>query len=228
MPDLKHVAGRADVEKTVLFGCGNFASLAWYCLTHDSGKSVTGFTVDKAHLSASELHGVPIFAFEELESVLEPAEHALLFPLGPHNMNRVRMARFEAAKNRGYAISNYVSSRSIVWPDLVVGEGVLIFEGTVVQPFAKIGVDTIVRSSVHISHHVTVGDHCFIAAGACIGGGAVVEDRCFIGLNATVRDGVRIAEGCLIAAGASVMADTRPDGLYVGSPARRAPAAPSV
>ena len=97
----------------------------------------------------------------------------------------------------------------------------MIYEGTVVQPFARIGANTIVRSSVHLSHHVQIGDHAFIGAGACFGGLAVVEDRCFVGLNATIRDGVRLAEGCLIGAGAVVVKDTEANGVYVGSPAKR-------
>lgn len=214
--------------KTILFGGGNFASLGWYCLTHDSDQTVAGFTVDRDYLSERQVHGVPVVAFEELEGRFPPDDHAVLLPLGPHGMNRLRQSRFEAAKARGYAISNYLSSRAITWPDLEVREGVMIFEGTVVQPFARIGADTIVRSSVHVSHHVRIGEHCFIAAGVCFGGGAVVEDRCFIGLNATIRDNVRIASGCLIAAGALVMSDTEPDGLYIGVPARRAPKPPAA
>jgi sugar O-acyltransferase (sialic acid O-acetyltransferase NeuD family) len=207
--------------KTILFGAGPFASLAWYCLTHDSSDHVVAFTVDAAHRQTEEAHGLPVAPFEALDRDFSPASHAILFPLGAHDMNRMKQARFQLAKGRGYRIATYVSSRAIVWPDLQLGEGCIVFEGAVVQPFAKIGINTIVRSSVHISHHVVVGDHCFISAGACFGGGASVGDRCFVGLNATVRDGVTIAEGCFIAAGAVVVADTEPDGLYIGVPARR-------
>jgi sugar O-acyltransferase (sialic acid O-acetyltransferase NeuD family) len=205
----------------VLFGAGPFASLAWYCLTHDSDREVAGFTVDRAYLDAPEVHGLPVRPFEELDAHFPPERFALLLSLGPHGTNRLRQERYDAAKARGYGFASYVSSRAVTWPDLALGEGSMLFEAAVVQPFASIGVNSIVRSRVHVSHHVKIGDHCFIAAGACFGGLAVAEDRCFVGLNATIRDGVRLAEGSFIAAGAVVAADTEPDGLYVGVPARR-------
>lgn len=207
--------------KIVLFGDGRFASLAWYCLTHDSPYEVAGFTVDKAYLRQDEVHGLPCVDFETVEARFPPSEHQMLLPVGAREMNGLRMRRYAAAQEKGYAFATYVSSRAITWPDLTIGENSMIYEGTVVQPFARIGINTIVRSGCHISHHVTIGDHCFVAAGACFGGGASVKPRCFVGLNATIRDGVTIAEGCFIAAGALVAADTEPDGLYMGVPARR-------
>lgn len=48
-----------------------------------------------------------------------------------------------------------------------------------------------------------------------------IEDGCWLATNVTVLPGVTIARGCVIGAGAVVTRDTEPDGLYVGSPARR-------
>lgn len=209
--------------KVVLFGDGSFASLAWYCLSHDTDRDLAGFVVDAKYRAREVFHDLPVVDFEHLESRFPPDTHELLLTIGPQEMNCVRKARYLAAKSIGYAFSTYVSSRATTWPDLSVGENSMIFEGTVIQPFARIGVNTIVRSGVHISHHNEVGDHCFISAGACFGGRAKVGSSCFVGLNATIRDGVTISDGCFIAAGALVTKNTDPDGLYIGVPARRAP-----
>jgi len=208
--------------KIVLFGNGSFASLAWYCLTHDSEDEVVGFTVDKTYLTETRLHGLPVVDFAKVQDVFDPQDHAMLVHVGGARMNGLRIDRCAAAQSKGYRLARYVSSRALTWPDLRAGPNTVIYEGVIVQPFATIGYNVIVRSAVHISHHVTLADHCFIAAGACLGGGAAIGSRCFVGLNATIRDGVNIAEGCLIAAGALVTADTEPDGLYLGVPARRA------
>ncbi len=221
---LMSVVGRMQSDSgkaVVLFGAGPFAALAWYVLSHDSDRSVAGFTVDRAYLGESQHCGLPVQAFEELEARFPPDQVEVLLSLGPLAGNRLRQERYAGLKARGYGFATYVSSRALTWPDLRVGEGSMIYEGTVVQPFARIGANSIVRSSVHVSHHVQIGDHAFIGAGACFGGLAQVGDRCFVGLNATIRDGVRLAEGCLIGAGAVVVKDTRPNGVYVGSPARR-------
>jgi sugar O-acyltransferase (sialic acid O-acetyltransferase NeuD family) len=205
-------------RRTVLFGAGKFAELLRYCLTHDSDHTVVGFAVDESYLPASSGCDLPVVDFARIERVFPPEENMLMFGIGS---NPLRRDRFSSAKDRGYEVGTYISSRAITWPDLSIGEGVLIFEGTIIQPYAQIGRDTAIRGAVHLSHHVAIGDHCFIAPGACLGGGAVVENGCFIGLNATVRNGITIAEGCSIGAGAVVIADTDPDGVYVGVPAQR-------
>lgn len=208
--------------KVVIFGGGKFASLAWYCLTHDSPYEVVGFTVDREYLMAPTLHDLPVVDFADVEKTFSPAEHLMLVHVGPAAMNAIRMDRCAAARAKGYGLAHYVSSRALTWPDFAPRPNSVIYEGAIVQPFAQIGENVIVRSGAHISHHVSIGDHSFIAAGVCLGGGARVEPRCFIGLNATIRDGVTIAEGCLVAAGALIVADTEPDGLYMGVPAKRA------
>jgi len=55
------------------------------------------------------------------------------------------------------------------------------------------------------------------------GGNVTIGDHCFIGLGAVLRDGITIADRCFLGAGAVVIADTEPDGVYVGNPARRLP-----
>jgi sugar O-acyltransferase (sialic acid O-acetyltransferase NeuD family) len=172
-------------------------------------------------LNGERLRELPVVDFAEVARHYPPAGHAMLLPIGPIRANALRAERLAAARARGYRIASHVSSRALVWGDFELHENVLIYDGAIVQPFARIGENTIVRSGAHVSHHVEIGANGFIAAGACIGGGAILESNCFVGLNATIRDGVRIASGCTIGAGAVVVSDTEPDGVYVGVPARR-------
>lgn len=207
--------------KVVIFGTEQLSSLAWYVLTHDSAHEVVGFSVDAAWCRASSLHGLPVVPFEQLENFFPPNEAALLIPLGWTHCNGLRAAKYAEGLSRGYTYIRYISSRAMVWPDLQVGENSMIYEGAGVQPFARIGNDCMLRSGCNIGHHAVIGDHVFIASHAVVAGGAVIGERCFLGLNSTIRDGVSVAPGCFIAAGALVTADTEPDGLYMGVPARR-------
>lgn len=209
--------------QVVIFGAEKFASLAWYVLTHDSPYQVAGFTVDAAWCPTAPLHGLPVVPFEQLERYFPPEEYALLIALGWKRCNRLRAAKYAESRARGYTLVSYVASRALVWPDLQAGENTLIYEGANVQPFARIGANTILRNACNIGHHAVIGEHAFLAAHSVVGGGATVGERCFLGLNSTVRDGVTVAPGCVVAAGALVTADTEPDGLYIGVPARRQP-----
>ncbi|MEO6423234.1 MAG: acetyltransferase [Candidatus Nitrotoga sp.] len=210
-------------KKVVIFGAEQFASLAYYVLTHDSHHEVMGFTVDAAWCRTPTLHDLPVVAFDQLEKYFPPEDYALLISLGWTNCNGLRAAKYEEGKARGYSFVTYVSSRALIWPDLQVGENSMIYEAANIQPFARIGNNCILRNGCNVSHHAIIGNHVFMAAHALVAGGSMVGERCFLGLNSTIRDGVKVAPGCIIAAGALVTADTEPDGLYLGVPARRHP-----
>jgi sugar O-acyltransferase (sialic acid O-acetyltransferase NeuD family) len=219
-------AGQNQVSKgikVVIFGLEQLSSLAWYVLIQDSPYEVAGFTVDAAWCRTSSLHDLPIVPFDLLERCFPPDEYALLIPLGWTNCNGLRAAKYAEGKARGYAFATYVSSRAIVWLDLQIGENSMIYEGAIVQPFARVGNNCILRSGCHVSHNAVLADHVFMSAHAVVAGNAKIGERCFLGLNSTIRDGITVAPRCFVAAGAVVTADTEPDGLYVGVPARRRP-----
>lgn len=221
MRSLEEPVTRAKKNRLVLFGMGQFAELAWYVFTHDSDYEVVAFTADRPFVDRDVFLGLPLVPFDEVQDRFSPEENHLCVSIGYRGMNDLRQARFEQAKQLGYSLASYVSSRASVWPDLSIGENCMIFENAVIQPFARIGHNTIIRSGAHVSHHVSIGDHCFVAAEVAIGGGASLGNNCFVGLNATLRDNTHVAARCFIAASSYVHRDTQANGLYMGSPARR-------
>lgn len=60
-----------------------------------------------------------------------------------------------------------------------------------------------------------------LRAGRRYGRPIVIEPGCWIGSGAIVLGGVTVGAGCVVGAGAVVTRDCQPDGVYVGSPARR-------
>jgi len=210
-----------DQRPVIIFGNELSASLAWYCLVHDSPCQVAAFTVDQAFLTSPRYNGLPVVAFESLEDYYPPTNFRLIIPMGYQQINGLRRARFEEAKRRGYEYINYISSRASVWDDLVIGENVLIYEHAIIQPFSKIGDNCIIRSGAHISHHCTIEDHAFIAAEVAMGGKVYIGEQSFIGVGATLRDGIKIGSKSFVGAGAVVMKDTKEGAVYIGNPARR-------
>lgn len=215
------ISRAGDDRPLVIFGTGRLSSLAWYVFTHDSARKVAGFTVDASHRGGMDaLHDLPVVDFERVAERFPPERYAMCVPLGWTGMNALRMERYLAAKAAGYAFASYVSSRALVWPDLVVGENCMIHDGAIVQPFVEIGDNCMVRSGAHISHHCRIGDHSFVAARTAIAGEVTVGARCVLGINCTLRDGITLADGCFVAAGAVVTQSADKPGFYVGSPAR--------
>ena len=210
-----------DHRKVVIFGNMLSASLAWYCLKHDSPFEVAAFTVDAAYLDSDSFEGLPIVPFETVMDDYPPNDFRMLIPVGYHQANGLRRSRYEAAMAMGYDFVSYVSSRASIWPDLHIGKNVLIYEHAIIQPFAKIGDNTIIRSGSHISHHCEIGDHCFIAPQIAMGGECRVEEQSFLGVGCVVRDRITIGKRGFIGAGSVVTRNTEPDGAYIGNPARK-------
>ena len=62
------------VKKLVILGDSAFAEVAYECFTHDSQYEVVGFSVETAHLTKTELFGLPIVPFERLEEYFSPGD----------------------------------------------------------------------------------------------------------------------------------------------------------
>ena len=212
----------------VVFGDGPFASLIWHCLTHDSGHRVVAFTVERGFLSRDRHNDLPVFAFEDLEGNFDPSATAIAVAIGPHDNNRVRERLLDQTKARGFQTISYLSSRAIAAQGFRIEENSFVFDGAVIQPFAEIGRNCIIRSAAIVSHHVRIADRSFIAAGACIGGSTSIGAGAFIGLNATIHDNIELAPDCTVAAGSVVTRSTEPGGIYAGVPARRVRFSPGL
>lgn len=207
----------------VIFGAGLTARMTAYLLAHDSPHRPVAFTVHERFVTEAEFAGLPLRRFEDLERAYPPERVGILAPLGWTKMGGLRAAVVAEGRARGYRFVSYVSSRALVWAGFSAGENCMVHDGAIVEPFARVGENCIIRAGASLSHDVGLGEHCFVAPRASISGRVEIGANCVIGANSTISAGVRIAPRCFIAAGAVVTADTRPDGIYRGNPARRSP-----
>jgi sugar O-acyltransferase (sialic acid O-acetyltransferase NeuD family) len=203
------------MSQLVLFGTGPVARVAQFLFSHDSPHEVVAFTVDRDHLAETEVAGLPVVAFEDLASTFPPERFGMFVAVGYRRVNRFRAARYEQAKAMGYELATYVSPRASTWPGVEIGDNCLVMDQVIVNPFVRIGNDTILWSGSHIGHDSVVGDHCFISSHAVVSGFVTVGDNCFLGTNCTIRDGVEVARECVIGAGAVIARDTQERGVYV-------------
>jgi sugar O-acyltransferase (sialic acid O-acetyltransferase NeuD family) len=211
----------ANQPPVVIFGCRSLASLLWHCMKYDAGREVAAFTVDVLPQGGTTHEGLPLVPFGEIADRYPPHEYEMLIPIDYSEINGLRRTRCDLAIQLGYHLTSYVSSCAVVPGDVIISDNCMLFEQAILQPFARLGKNTIIRAGANIGHHSVVGDHCFISSGVVTGGKVQIGEQCYIGLGAILRDNIRIAQRCLIGAGAVVIADTEPDGVYVGNPARR-------
>jgi sugar O-acyltransferase (sialic acid O-acetyltransferase NeuD family) len=200
--------------KIVVFGVSQWAELAHFYLTHDSPHDVVAFTLDRTYIESAEYKGLPVVPFDEVERHFPPNEFQMFIPISFKKMNHVRAAKYHDAKERGYALVSYVSSRATIFPGFECGDNCFILEDNTIQPFVKIGNDVVMWSGNHIGHHSTIGDHVMITSHVVICGACTIEDYCFLGVNATVRDETVIAHDTLVGMGVTLLADTQAYEVY--------------
>jgi len=210
------------VKKLVIYGSGEIARLAHFYFTTDSRSEVVAFTVDAAYLEASSFLDLPVVPFEEVSQHYPSENFDLFIALSYSKINAVRKEKFLAAKEMGYKLVSFISSRATVLNEGRIGENCFIFEDNTIQPFVTIGNNVTLWSGNHIGHHSVIHDHTFIASHVVVSGGVEIGEQCFIGVNATMRDHIKVGDRCVIGAGALLLGDAEPDGVYLGSATERA------
>ena len=203
-------------KKLVIIGDSAYAEVAYECFTHDSEYEVVGFAVESAYLNKSELFGLPIVSFEQIEEHFKPGEVDFYAALVYSQLNRLRTRLYQAAKAKGYQPASYISSRAFVWHNVQLGEHCFIFEDNTVQPFVKIGNNVVLWSGNHIGHHSVVQDNCFIASHVVISGFCDIGSNTFIGVNATLSNNVVIGTDNWIGIGVTIVRTTEPNQLFKG------------
>ena len=200
--------------KLVIVGDSLFAEIAYEYFTHDSSYEVVAFAVEAQYRKRDALFGLPVVDFETLTETHPPDEHSVYVAMVYTQLNRLRARLAADAKQRGYALASYVSSRAFVWRNVQLGEHVFIFEDNTLQPFVTIGDNVVLWSGNHIGHHSTIRDHVFIASHVVISGSVVVGESTFLGVNATLVNDIEIGADSWIGPDVSLTRSIPPGSVY--------------
>jgi sugar O-acyltransferase (sialic acid O-acetyltransferase NeuD family) len=207
-------------KKLVLFGDSAFAEIAYEYFTYDSPYQVVAFTVSKEFLKNETLFGLPVVAFEDIEAKYPPAEYEMHIALVYNNMNRIRIKFYNEAKQKGYTLATYISSRSFVWRNVEIGDNCFVFEDNTIQPFVKIGNDNVFWSGNHIGHHSTIGSHNFISSHVVVSGFCTIGNANFMGVNSTMGNNLSVGDDCLIGSAVHIVRPVKDGALIKGTPNR--------
>jgi sugar O-acyltransferase (sialic acid O-acetyltransferase NeuD family) len=203
------------MKKLIIFGKGSFAQIAKDYFNNDSDYTVVAFTLDKEFINEIEYEGLPMISFENIEKKYPPSEFDIHIALSYTDMNKLREAKYNEAKTKGYNLASYVSSKCSYMSKIPCGDNCFIFEDNTIQPYVQVGNNVILWSGNHIGHHSIIKDHNFISSHVVISGHCVVESNCFIGVNSTFAHKITIANETLVGAGAIIMKNTESKGIYL-------------
>src|SRR5262245_36691509 len=116
------------MAKLVIFGAGDIARLAHHYFSTDSRHEVVAFAVDASHRKAKEFRGRQLMDAEELTRRYPPGEFRMFCALSYAKMNTVRESKVAMARQMGYELVSYISSRSSWLTDAPAGDNCFILE----------------------------------------------------------------------------------------------------
>lgn len=201
-------------QKLVIVGDSAFAEVAHEYFTHDSSYEVACFAVESAYLRQAELLQLPVVPFETLVQQYSPDEHDVYVAVVYSQLNRLRTRLAQSAKNMGYRLASYISSRAFVWRNVELGEHCFIFENNTIQPFVRLGRNVVLWSGNHVGHHSEVKDNCFVSSQVVISGFCSIGRNCFLGVNSSVANNVTIADDNWIGPQVAITKNTQPDQIF--------------
>ena len=188
-----------DNMKKYIFGNNALADILFEYLKKD-GVEVEGFCLNKEYISNPE---DKFFSIEELIEK-EGNGIGIYLAIGYKKMNTIREKVFGWLKTKNVNILSYVHKTAVISEDVCIGEGNIILENVVVQPFVNIGNSNIFWEGCVISHHSNVGSFNYFSPSVAMAGRVSVSNNCFFGINSTIKNDVVIDDKALIGAGSYV------------------------
>ena len=201
-------------KKAIIFGDGSMAEVVDFYLTHDSAYEVVAFT-KAGDVAEGEFLGRPLLSFANVDAQFPGELCEMFIAIGYRKMNGLREYYMQEAKEKGYKLLSYISSKTTSWPGLKIGDNAFIFEDNTIQPFVSIGDGTILWSGNHIGHHSKIGNYCFISSHVIISGHCSIGDYSFVGVNAAISDSVSIGIKNIIGPHTLIQKNTNSGEVYL-------------
>ena len=101
-----------------------------------------------------------------------------------------------------------------------IGEGSILYEGSIISPEVKIGKHVIISPKCGIGHDSIIKDYVSLLWNVNISGNDFIEEGVLFGSGSIIIQGKRVKEGSIIGAGAIVVKDIKTKGIFVGVPAK--------
>lgn len=207
-------------KKVIVFGNTILSKMIFYDAVGRDDFKIICFTVDREYLEDKELLGLPVVDFKEIQDLYPPEEYDMMVVLSGYRCMRNREKMYLKAKNKGYTLRNYISSKADFSPEISMGENNIILAQSHIGIGGSMGNNNIIRQNVYLGHNFNLGNNNFIAAGCNIGGNCRIKNTCYIGIGATIIDSITIEEETLIGGGSVVIRNTEPYSKNVGNPTR--------
>jgi UDP-perosamine 4-acetyltransferase len=220
MSRISRLTSEPQYTEALVLGAGGQGKVLVELMLRRGGLKPVGVLEAEASRKGQDVLGVPVIGDDSALADFDPAGVVLVNGVGSTRSTAARRELFMRCKNMGFRFATLIHPSAIVADDAVLGEGVQVLAGAIINAGARIGEDSIINTAVVVEHDCRIGAHVHVASGAVLAGGVVLKDGVHVGAGATVIQGITVGERTVIGAGAVVIRDLGQDTVAVGVPAR--------
>jgi len=208
--------GTMPVCRVLVVGAGGHARVCIEALV-DSGHTVVGCV----STDGSGVPGLPCAVVgrdTDLDgaALLTKATHSFV-AVGDNATRQAASVRCAAA---GLPLVNAISRFAMVSPSALLGAGVAVLAGAVVNAVATVGDGAVINTRASVDHDDVIGPFAHVSVGVALGGAVTIGERALLGIGAVVLPGCEVGVAAVVGAGAVVVRNVPAGVTVVGVPAR--------
>ncbi|OPA80199.1 hexapeptide transferase [Paenibacillus selenitireducens] len=201
--------------KVVIIGAGGHAKVVIDMIQSNPEFEIIGCT---DRIGNRKISGIPVLGDDSILPQLyeQGIRHAFVAIGG----NSVRHQLARHALDTGFELINAISPHAYVADSVILGSGIAVMPGAVLNAEACIGNNSIINTCASVDHECYIGETCHIAPGCNISGNVRIGEGTFLGTGTKVIDGMTIGSWSILGSGAVVVKDIPSYCLAVGVPAK--------
>ena len=187
------------MENLIIIGTSTTAKTVKTFVEHYNLFNVIGFAVNRVYLKDSTYCDKPIFAIEDLDTIIDKQKVFLFVAIQWNRLNADRRKVYETLKKEGFRFANLISPSAIVKGRLI-GDNCWIADQVNIDFGTIVGANCFIKIQANILDNCVIEDNCFIGAKALIAGGCKIGEQSFIGLSSTIFDDTSVGKKCIVGA----------------------------
>jgi sugar O-acyltransferase (sialic acid O-acetyltransferase NeuD family) len=208
------------MKDIIILGSGGHAKVVIDILERMNKYRIIGVTSVSLEKGSSFL-GYPVLGDDTvLPAYKEKGINLVAMGLGGYKNNDGRRNLYFFAKEKGFQFVNAIHSASVISNSAILGEGVTIFAGVILNTEVKVGNNVIVATGSTVDHETVIEDHVLVSAGVTIGAYVHIKEGALLALGSKIISGIQIGKDSLIAAGAVVVNNLTDNSRVYGIPAK--------
>ena len=133
----------------------------------------------------------------------------------------VRERMINDLKNNNAIVPTLIHPNSVIGENVLIGKGTVIMAGAIINPDTKVGEGCIINTSASVDHDCNLGDYTHVSVDAHLAGTVTLGKGTWVGVGASIINNISVCDNVMIGAGAVVVKDILESGTYVGVPARK-------